>query len=110
MIKEKKPTHGSARVLPRNHKSLLPLLIRGKKLWFLNSSRCVTLALQQGHEVEDLQFFFSELKKDIETHAYESASEEDQEMKEPEEQKPQKERPEQSLVTETLETIKEHQQ
>ena len=38
-----------------------------------------------------------------------SASKADQEMQGAEEQQPQKERPEQSLVMETLDTIKEHQ-
>jgi hypothetical protein len=51
--------------MPRNHKNLLLLQVRGKILWFENNCRCVILALQQGREVEHLQWFMNELHKDI---------------------------------------------
>ena len=49
--------------MPRNHKTLLPLQVRGKILWCENNSRCVILALKQGREVERLQWFTNELHK-----------------------------------------------
>ena len=51
--------------MPRSRKSLLLLQVRGKILWFENTSRCVVLALQQGREVEHLQWFMNEPRKDI---------------------------------------------
>jgi len=48
LIQDKKPTRGSQVLLPRNHKKLLPLPVRGRILWFENNSRCVILALKQG--------------------------------------------------------------
>ena len=52
LIQDKKPTRGSQVLLPRNHKKLLPLPVRGRIRWFENNSRCVILALKQGREVE----------------------------------------------------------
>ena len=65
LIKNKKAKQGNNALMPRNHKNLLPLQVRGKILWFENNSRSVILALQQGREVERLQWFTSELHKDI---------------------------------------------
>jgi len=65
LIEDKKPKRGSQVLLPRNHKNLLRLPVRGKILWFENNSRCVIVALKQGREVEHLQWFMDELHKDI---------------------------------------------
>ena len=65
LIKNKKAKQGNNALMPRNHKNLLPLQVRGKILWFENNSRSVILALQQGREVEHLQWFMNELHKDI---------------------------------------------
>ena len=65
LIKAKKTTLGSAFRLPRNPKSLVPLKIREKVLWFENSSKSVTLALTAGDEDVELQWFLDELQKDI---------------------------------------------
>ena len=50
----------------RQHKSLLPLKIRNKTMWFANNSRFVSLALLQGQEVKMLEWFMDELYQDIE--------------------------------------------
>jgi len=65
LIKDKKPKQGSHVLMLRSHKNLLPLQVRGKILWCESNSRCVILALKQGREVERLQWFMSELHKDI---------------------------------------------
>ena len=65
LIKNKKAKQGNNALMPRNHKNLLPLQVRGKILWFENNSRSVILALQQGREVEHLQWFMNEPHKDI---------------------------------------------
>ena len=66
LIKDKRAKKGSDVLMPRNHKSLLPLEVRGKVLWFENNARCVVLALRQGKEVEQLLWFVEELNSDIE--------------------------------------------
>ena len=65
-IKAKKVFKGAGARSPRQHKSLLPLEIRDKTLWFANNSRVVCLALQQGLEIKQLEWFVDELYKDIE--------------------------------------------
>jgi hypothetical protein len=65
LISNKKVKKGGELLMPRKHKSLVPLQLRGKVLYFQNNSRCVTLALKQGHEVEQFKWFMNELKKDI---------------------------------------------
>ena len=50
----------------RQHRSLAPLKIRGKVVWFDNSSRSVGLALMQGLEIQQLEWFMDELLHDIE--------------------------------------------
>jgi tripartite-type tricarboxylate transporter receptor subunit TctC len=60
LIKNKKAKQGNNALMPRNHKNLLPLQVRGKILWFENNSHCVILALQQGREAEQLQWFMNE--------------------------------------------------
>ena len=70
LINDKKPKKTSSVLLPRNQKCVLPLDVRGKILWFENNSRCVNLALQEGHEIEQLLWFLDELKKDIDEHVY----------------------------------------
>ena len=61
--------------LPMRHKSLVPLEIRGRVLWFMNDSRNVTLALRDGpsdkenlRANEDLQHFVRELHQDLIKH------------------------------------------
>ena len=49
-----------------SHNSLVPLQVRGKVLWCEHNSRCVILDLRQGLEIEQLQRFIHEAKKDIE--------------------------------------------
>lgn len=67
LIRTSKPKKGGAGRLPKYHKSLLPLQVRGKVLWFQNDSRCVTLAVKKGQEaLDDVQWFLQELSKDIE--------------------------------------------
>ena len=44
---------------------LLLLQVGGKILWLENNCPCVILALQQGREVEHMQWFMSEPHKDI---------------------------------------------
>ena len=58
--------------LPARHKSLVPLEIRGRVLWFMNDSTHVTLALRDGPSAkenlranEDLQYFVRELHQDL---------------------------------------------
>ena len=46
-------------------KSLLPLKVRGKILWFENNSHCVVLTLKQGEEAGQLLWFPEQLHKDI---------------------------------------------
>ena len=65
LIKAKKHQKGRQVLMPRHSKSLLPLKIRGKILWFVNNSRCVKLALRQNHEEDELLWFLQELKNDI---------------------------------------------
>ena len=65
LIKAKKPQKGRQLLMPKNSKSLVPLKIRGRTLWFLNNSRCVKLALRQNHEEDELLWFLQELKNDI---------------------------------------------
>ena len=66
LIKNKKvKQEGEEVLMPRNRKNLLLLQVRGKILWFENNSHCVILALQQGREVEQLQWLMNELHKDI---------------------------------------------
>jgi hypothetical protein len=67
LIMNKKVKKGSEVLMPRKHKNLCPLQVRGKVLWFMNNSRCVTLALKKGHEVEQFKWFMQELKKDTES-------------------------------------------
>ena len=47
-IKSKKVLKGAAARMPRQPRSLVPLKIRGRVVWFANSSRSVGLALVQG--------------------------------------------------------------
>ena len=44
----------------------MPLKIRGRVVWFANSSRSVGLALMQGLEIQQLEWFMDELLHDIE--------------------------------------------
>ena len=78
LIRAKKPHKGAAVLLPKNHKSLVPLKVRGKTLWFENNSRIVVLALQQGQEIDHFKWFLEEINKDIEGHAYEEEPEPDE--------------------------------
>lgn len=67
LIRNQKPKKGAAVRMPKNHKNLLPLQVRGKVLWFQNDSRCVILAVKKGQEaLDDFQWFLQELSKDIE--------------------------------------------
>jgi hypothetical protein len=66
LIMNQKVKKGADVLMPRRHQSLMPLQVRGKILWFKNNARCVTLALKQGHEVEQFKWFIKELKKDLE--------------------------------------------
>ena len=72
LIDSKKPK-GNTHAL-RHPEAIMPMEVRGKVLWFMKNSRCVTLALLEGHEKEpeeepaitDLQWFLKELRKDTE--------------------------------------------
>ena len=44
---------------------LLPLEIRGKIMWFQKKPQAVVLALHHGQEVDEMQRFMRELKKDL---------------------------------------------
>ncbi len=66
LIKSKKIFKGAGARTPKQHKSLLPLKIRNKTMWFANNSRVVSLALVQGQEIEQLEWFMHELYQDIE--------------------------------------------
>lgn len=107
LIRDQKPTKGGQSRLPRNHKSLLPLQVRDKILWFMNDSRSVVLAIK--HEgLDDFQWFLQELHKDVHEHVlgHEHAPEPSTRRKGvgeiPEDL--------QGPVLETLETIREHPQ
>ena len=65
-IKSKKVFKGAAARMPRQPRSLVPLKIRGRVVWFANSSRSVGLALVQGLEIQQLEWFMDELLHDIE--------------------------------------------
>ena len=65
LIKDKKPQQGSQLLMPRHHKCLLPLQIRGKTLWFENNSRHVKLALRQDCQEQVLLWFLQELQTDM---------------------------------------------
>jgi hypothetical protein len=66
LIKDKKPKQGSQVLMPRSHKNLVPLQVRGNFLWCESNSRCAILALRQGLDIEQRQWFMDERKKDIE--------------------------------------------
>ena len=66
LIKSKRIYKGAASRAPKQHKSLLPLQIRNKTMWFANNARFVCLALLQGQEVQMLQWFMDELYQDVE--------------------------------------------
>ncbi len=51
---------------PRQHKRVLPLKTRYRIRWSTNHSQVVCLALQQGLEVEELEWCVGELYTDIE--------------------------------------------
>ena len=113
LIKDKKPKQGSQALMPRNHKSLLPLQVRGKILWCENNSRCVILALKQGREVERLQWFMHELSKDIENLAEDpevSDGPEDQAGPGHKNSKLKLSEDLENLVKESLEQLREHPQ
>ena len=65
-IKSKKVSTGAGARMPRQPRSLVPLKIRGRVVWFANSSRSVGLALVQGLEIQQLEWFMDELLHDIE--------------------------------------------
>ena len=54
LIKAKKPQKGRQILMPKQHKALLPLNIRGQTLWFQNNSQALRLALRQNQEEEQL--------------------------------------------------------
>jgi len=112
LIKDKKPKQGGHLLMPRNHKNLVPLQVRGKVLWFENNSRCVVLALKQGKEIEHLQWFMEEVNKDIENHVVFSDPEcpEDQPGPGPSHKTSRVQIPEdlEDLVNKCLETLQEH--
>ena len=113
LVKDKKPQQGCQVLMPRKHKNLLPLQVRGKILWFENNSRCVSLALQQGREVEHLQWFMNELQKDIRNLAVEpEASDGPEDQAGPSHKKSKLKLSEEfeNLVQESLEEIREHPQ
>ena len=112
LIRDKKVTKGCAGRMPRNHKSLLPLQVRGKVLWFQNDSRFVTLAIRDGKGEDEadafayVHWFLQELSKDFESPAFKEAP-----VEEPAEHKGVRAPvPEdlQDIVTETLKTLTEH--
>jgi len=110
LIKDKKPKQGGHLLMPRNHKNLVPLQVRGKVLWFENNSRCVVLALKQGKEMEHLQWFMEEVNKDIENHAALSDPECPEDQPGPSHKTSRVKIPEdlEDLVNECLETLHEH--
>ena len=57
LIKDTKPKQGSRVLMPMNHNNLAPLQVRTKVLWCESNSRCVYLALRQGLETVQLQWF-----------------------------------------------------
>ena len=65
-IRVKKVLPGRANRLPKNSKYLLPLEVRGKVLWFQNTSMCVVLAVRD-EALGDLQWFLEELHKELQT-------------------------------------------
>ena len=75
-IREHKIKSGGQARLPRLRNHLLPLLIRGKLLWFQNDSRNVILAMREEQGLEDLGWFLAEMEKDIGEHAFQEAPEE----------------------------------
>ena len=73
-IRNRKPKAGSVARLPRNDKHLLPFEIRGKILWFQNTSRTVVLAVKD-ESLGDLEWFLQELHKDLQNLADEKDDE-----------------------------------
>ena len=67
LIHGTRPQRGAARLLSKSPNAVLPLTVRGHVLWCQNSLRSVTLALRQGKELEDLQWFLQELESDLES-------------------------------------------
>ena len=66
LIRSGKPQTGRAGRMPKQHKRLVQLHIRGRDIWFQNKSECMVLAIRDGLEgLEDLYFFLNELRTDI---------------------------------------------
>ena len=107
LIRDQKATKGGQARLPRNHKSLLPLQVRGKILWFMNDSRSVVLAVRN-ERLDDFHWFLQELVKDVQEHVL--GQDDDQEPAG--RRKGGGEIPEdlQDPVHETLQTLREHPQ
>ena len=113
LIGDKKVTKGISARLPKNHKSLLPLQVRGKVLWFQNDSRCVIIAIRDGEDddqeqaLADFHWFLQELSKDFESPDFKDAPEEPMGHKRARAQVPDNL---QDLVDKSLKTLEEHQQ
>ena len=75
-ISKGKPTGPQAR-LSRRPNIVVAIEIRGQVILVVNQTRHITLAFQEGQELEGMQWFLTELQKDLET-----INEDDQEDKE----------------------------
>ena len=65
-IAKGKQNSGLAARLPRRPKLVVAIEIRGKVILVVNHTRHITLAFQEGQEAEYLDWFLTELRKDIE--------------------------------------------